>query len=147
MFQGFQSAKIAHYWFRQCSEDNHATGNFDFVAIFYMIRVRLNIKMSYHYKNSHYKDKTVSRPSYLYNGTIASVKTGPRFCICTWDWSWKGWYISPRQFNSSPIKMAAISLTIFSDAFLWLKGFVLWLKFHWSLSLRVQLTITQHWFR
>ena len=29
---------------------------------------RINIKMTYQYRNSHYKDKTVVRPSYLYNG-------------------------------------------------------------------------------
>ena len=39
-------------------------------------------------------------------------------------------------------KMAAISQTIFSDAFLWMKSFAFWLKFYWSLFLRVQLTIT-----
>ena len=44
-------------------------------------------------------------------------------------------------------KMDAISQTIFSDAFSWMKSFVFWLKFQWSLFLRVQLTITQHWFR
>ena len=44
-------------------------------------------------------------------------------------------------------KMVAISQTIFSDAFFWLKSFVFWLKFHWSLFPRVQLTTTQHWFR
>ena len=44
-------------------------------------------------------------------------------------------------------KLAAISQTIFSDAFPWMKKFVFWLKFHWSLSLRVQLTRAQHWFR
>ena len=44
-------------------------------------------------------------------------------------------------------KMAAILQTIFSDAFLWLKSVVFWLKFHWCLFLRVQSTITQHWFR
>ena len=38
-------------------------------------------------------------------------------------------------------KMAAISQTIFSDAFLWIKRFWFWLKFQWSLSVRVQLTI------
>ena len=37
--------------------------------------------------------------------------------------------------------MAAISQTIFSDAFLWMKSFVIWLKFHWSLFVRVQFTI------
>ena len=46
-----------------------------------------------------------------------------------------------------PDKMAAILQAIFSDAFLWMKNFVFWLKFHWSLFLRVRLTITQHWFR
>ena len=33
------------------------------------------------------------------------------------------------------------------DAFSWMKNFASWLKFHWSFLLRVQLTITQHWFR
>ena len=51
-------------------------------------------------------------------------------------------------FNSSPLdKMAAVSQTIFSDAFPWMKNFIFWLKFHWSLFLRVHLTIIQHWFR
>ena len=44
-------------------------------------------------------------------------------------------------------KMAAILQTIFLDAFLWMKSFVFWFKFHWSLFLMVQLTITQHWLR
>ena len=44
-------------------------------------------------------------------------------------------------------KMAAVLQTIFSDAFLWMRNFLFWLKFHWSLFLRVQLTIIQHWFR
>ena len=43
-------------------------------------------------------------------------------------------------------KMAAISQTIFSDAFSWMKSLVFFFKFHWSLFLRAQLTITQHWF-
>ena len=49
---------------------------------------------------------------------------------------------------SSPVdKMAAVSKTIFSVAFSWMKRFVFWLKFHWSLFLRVQITIFHHWFR
>ena len=44
-------------------------------------------------------------------------------------------------------KMTTISQTIFSDAFLWMKMFEFRLKFHWSLFLRFQLTIFQHWFR
>ena len=44
-------------------------------------------------------------------------------------------------------KMAAISQTIFSNAFSWIKNLVFWLKFHWRLFPGVQLTILQHWFR
>ena len=44
-------------------------------------------------------------------------------------------------------KMAAISQALFSRAFSWMKSFVFWLKFHWNLFPRVQLIITQHWFR
>ena len=44
-------------------------------------------------------------------------------------------------------KMATISQTAFSYAFSWMKSFVFWFEFHWSLFLRVQLTIFQLWFR
>ena len=44
-------------------------------------------------------------------------------------------------------KMDAILQMIFSSAFSWIKMFEFWLKFHWSLFLRVQLTLFQHWFR
>ena len=43
-------------------------------------------------------------------------------------------------------KMAAISQTIFSDAFSLIKSFEFWLIFHRSLLLKVQQTMTQHWF-
>ena len=39
---------------------------------------------------------------------------------------------------------AATSQTVFSDAFSWIKSSVFWVRLHWSLSLRVQLIITQH---
>ena len=46
--------------------------------------------------------------------------------------------------SSSPLdKIAAISQTIFWEAFSWMKSLVFWLKFHWSLLL----TITHYWFR
>ena len=52
------------------------------------------------------------------------------------------------HINSSPLdKMAAISQTVFSDAFSWMKSFIFWSNFYWSLFLRVQLTIFLHWFR
>ena len=43
-------------------------------------------------------------------------------------------------YNSTHLsldKMVAISQRIFSDALLWMKYFVFWLKFHWNLFLRV----------
>ena len=43
-------------------------------------------------------------------------------------------------------KMAAISQTIFSNAFSWIKRVLFWLIFHCNLFIRVQLTITPHWF-
>ena len=44
-------------------------------------------------------------------------------------------------------KMAAVSQTMISNAFSWMKMYEFHLKFHWSLFLRFQLTIFQHWFR
>ena len=43
--------------------------------------------------------------------------------------------------------MAAVSQTTFSNAFSWMKMYQFWLKFHWSMFLRIQLTIFQYWFR
>ena len=76
------------------------------------------------------------------------------FCLCGEFSSWVTamiqsilwrtiWTLTHLPLN----KMATISQMIFSDAFWWMKNFVFWLKFHWSLFLRVQLTINQHWFR
>ena len=44
-------------------------------------------------------------------------------------------------------KMDAISQTTFSSAFSLIKILEFRLRFHWSLFLRVQLAIFQHWFR
>ena len=44
-------------------------------------------------------------------------------------------------------KMDAIFQTTFSNAFLWMKMYEFRLRFHWSLFLRFQLTLIQHWFR
>ena len=43
--------------------------------------------------------------------------------------------------------MATVSQTTLSNAFSWMKMLEFRLRFHWSLFLRVQLTIIQHWFR
>ena len=44
-------------------------------------------------------------------------------------------------------KMAAILQTAFSNAFSWMQIALFWLKFHWQLSARVKIVISQHWFR
>ena len=44
-------------------------------------------------------------------------------------------------------KMAAISQTTLSNSFSWMKIFQFRIKFDWSLFLRFQFTIFQHWFR
>ena len=44
-------------------------------------------------------------------------------------------------------KVAAISQTTFSNAFSWMKNFVFWFEFEWSLFLRFQLTIFQYLLR
>ena len=44
-------------------------------------------------------------------------------------------------------KMAAVSQTTLSNAFSWMNMLEFRLRFQWSLFLRVQLTIFQHWFR
>ena len=63
---------------------------------------------------------------HLYNETAPSLLMLP---LCDW-------------LTCLPLdKMAAVLQTIFSDAFSWMKIFVFWLKFHWILFLRVQLTI------
>ena len=43
--------------------------------------------------------------------------------------------------------MAIVSQMTLSNAFSWMKMLEFRLRFHWSLFLRVQLTIIQHWFR
>ena len=58
---------------------------------------------------------------------------------------WYLWYQVLTHWGRD--KMAAIFQTTFSNGFSWMKMFEFRLKFHWNLFLRVQLTISQHWFR
>ena len=44
-------------------------------------------------------------------------------------------------------KMHAITQATFSDAFSWIQIHEFRLRYHWSLFLRFELTIFQHWFR
>ena len=49
-----------------------------------------------------------------------------------------GWHIEAET---------TIFQTTFSSTFSWMKMHKFWLRFNWILFLRVQLTISQHWFR
>ena len=62
------------------------------------------------------------------------ARTRPGTDIVHWILDW--WLIL-RKLTHHPLdKMGAILQTIFSDASLWMKSFVFWIKFHWSLFLR-----------
>ena len=170
------------------------------------------------YRDSHYKGKTVIRPSYLYDGDPLLVRwhlyieTAFLFIkeYFLWDFRhqvekhhkhiwriWKLTYMKHPKFNTStllffkdalyfqsilfsyihlflfsnivnssrpgdpygitkfgqywfntlrPRQQAAVSQTL-SNAFSWSKMLEFRFRFHWSLFLRVQLTIIQHWFR
>ena len=91
------------------------------------------------------------------NGALYALHT-VRMCVCIWHddthvtacWSHSfgvsSYNVCP--FNTlRPRQMDAIWQTIFSSAFSWMKMFEFLLKFHWSLFLRVELTIFHHWFR
>ena len=54
---------------------------------------------------------------------------------------------STAAINVLIYKMAAVSQTTLSNAFSWMKMLEFRLRFQWSLFLRVQLTIFQHWFK
>ena len=67
-------------------------------------------------------------------------------CIKGWvkqlHWCWPLWSLTHWGRDN----MAAISQTIFSSAFSWIKMYKFRLSFHWSLFPRVQSTIFQHGF-
>ena len=71
-----------------------------------------------------------------------------QFIISRWvTWLEFDMFNSPPTHTPEQNKMATISQTIYSDAFSWMKSFVVWSKFHWGVFLKVQLAIYQHWFR
>ena len=60
-------------------------------------------------------------------------------------WEGQSWWVRVAHWGRD--KMAALFQTTFSNAFWWMKIYEFRLRFHWSLFLRVKLTILQHWFR
>ena len=91
------------------------------------------------------------------------VSSTPRVALLTGDLAWRpeagNWTQSreteTRRGTETSLalthwgrdKLNALSQTTFSNAFSWMKMLEYRLKFHWSLFLGVQLTISQHWFR
>ena len=73
---------------------------------------------------------------------------GISWCLTLWQHS-----VTPLMIMTKTLthwgrdKMVAISQTTLWNASSWMEILEFWLKFHWSLFLRVQLTIFQHWFR
>ena len=104
-----------------------------YVFQFYIRRVKLKL---WHYKYL-LKSASWSNACHLWYVAVELVSN-----------SWETLQFPACPVNSSPLnKMVAISQTIFSDAFSWMKIFIFWVQFHLILFLWVQLTITQHWFR
>ena len=74
---------------------------------------------------------------------------------CAWlfSWNWDNQRVTPIAMREYALthwgrdKIHTISQTTFSSEFSWMKMHEFRLIFHWSLFLRVPLTIFQHWFR
>ena len=71
----------------------------------------------------------------------------PMCRLNSFSYGWNGCYVCDSVKSSCPGQMSPISQTTFSNELSWMKSFVFRFKFHWSLFIRVQLTISQHWFR
>ena len=112
------------------------------------------------YMDSYYTDETVVRPSYLYNGNPYTGKMTSLHWDCTRGsiLLWLRMVLAnDNRLNIINIfshwlthwgrdKMAAFSQATISNAFSWMKILEFRLKIHWSLFLRVLLTIFKHWF-
>ena len=83
---------------------------------------RCNIqRSSYQWKDSRYKDETVVRPSYLYNGNYFIGKT-----ISSW-WYWIGFQLSTGQSKWRSVMNSCWSaLTAFGKEHCWFLFFRLW---------------------
>ena len=74
----------------------------------------------------------------------------PPFGVMTWVSNCIQYFDFGRNYCPTPLahwgrdKMAVVSQTTLSNAFSWMKMLEFRLRFHWSLFLRVQLTIIQH---
>ena len=115
--------------------------------------------------NAKLQHKTWSSSFQVMASCLISTKPLPKIIVC---WFIVNWYQNRKKKCSSksmPVywdlgplkyqklltqwgrgKMVAFSQMTFSNALIWMKNYEFWLKIHWTLFLRVQLTIFQHWF-
>ena len=88
--------------------------------------------------------------TYLCSGYLLLAPKSPYVRLTSYPTDSVFWYSEIRKewhsLTHLPLdKMAGISQTTYSKVFSWIKCLVFW--FQWSLFLRIQLTIFQHWFR
>ena len=94
----------------------------------------------------------VLRPTFLGNNSAKRTSLYPApLCQISWLWQCYTNHIVQHMYVLQPLThwgtIANILPMTFSNAFSCMKMCELWLKFHWSVFLRVQLTILLHWFR
>ena len=75
---------------------------------------------------------------------VSFIRTVVAWSVKRWIKHISQWYILTHWGRD---KMAAVAQTTLSNALSWMKMLEFLLRFHWSLFLRIQLTIFQHWFR
>ena len=80
----------------------------------------------------------------IHLSVVINVPSGPCWSICSGPLSGSASYIVLTQetglTHCGQDKMDTIFQTSFSNAFSWMKMYKFWLRFHWSLFPRVQLT-------
>ena len=106
--------------------------------------------------------QTSQRPCFLLQQGCHTLLKHQHPCFLLFDWDIRILPMQPRwvipQVTSSDISACVINTLRprqngrcftedVSDAFSWITVYKFWLRFHWSLFLRDQLTIFQHWFR
>ena len=104
-----------------------------------LIGLQVNIAVKYLSKLIYFHSRKCISKCRLINRVSASMYVETKASCVT---SVITFGVSVHIFN----KIAANFLTTIPNAFSWMKVYKFQLRFHWSLFLRVKLTISQHWF-
>ena len=90
-----------------------------------------------------------SMPQNIFDDKLTLVQIPSHYPRQGWPWVVSPHGITRPQWVNTlrQRQMNTISQATFSNAFSWMKMYEFRLRFHWSLFLRVQLTIFKHWFR